>query len=88
MTPDPTTIPFRGPDAEWVSREYAEELARAALRATKERNEAITLLRSTCDELDRWGWGDMHWSTNSPQEKSVVEAVAKVDAFLAGIGET
>jgi hypothetical protein len=36
-------------------------------------------LRVTADELDRWGWGDMRFGER-PQERRVVEAVARVSA--------
>ena len=50
---------------------------------------ALPTLRSVLaearEELTRWGWGDFHYG-NQPQEKSVVDMVAKIDAALGAIG--
>lgn len=38
-------------------------------------------------ELDRWGWGDFHYSSNGDQEQSVVDALAAHAAAVSARGE-
>ena len=49
----------------------------------KELAEARALLQATAVELNKWGWGDMHYGS-TPQAESVVLAVTAVDVFLDG----
>lgn len=44
-------------------------------------SEMRTVLQDARDELARWGWGDMHYG-EQPQEQSVVDTLAKIDAVL------
>lgn len=57
------------------------------LHAIDALQEAEGLLRDTADELDRWGWGDMHYGPTTRSQR-VIEAVSRARAFLASTGDT
>lgn len=61
--------------------------AAALLPEARDRIRELTeALAATADELDRWGWGDMHYGDQG-QERRVVEAVARARSVL-GEGDT
>ena len=59
-----------GPEAE---RDTA--LARCA--------ELEVALSAAREELSKWGWGDMHYGNDAPQERRVVVALEAIDRSLA-----
>jgi hypothetical protein len=59
-------------------------VAEETLAVQRQMDRAVELLRSTRDELDRWGWGDMHYGSTG-QNPRVVAAVAAIDAFVASL---
>lgn len=65
-------------EAAWVARDAMEERLTEALTRVLDLRVALC---ECADELDRHGWGDMHYG-DQPQERSVVAAVELARATL------
>lgn len=63
------------------AQQVADEELQRAESAESTAQQLTAALEACADELDHWGWGDMHYG-QQPQEQRVVKAVARARAAL------